>query len=389
MTNRSVRSGIGAERFRSATGTAATFQSIDGVGRKTAEKVKGVFGVDAPRDVADKTAQELASEAGISESRARKVIVGAGGNPDIDESPQTTSVSAAGIRVPTGEFRTEISDKDKAEAKVDTSLNRGIGRSQNAAIADKAKRAPVTTDYERWKENKGSLDYPGADTPTDDPQVLPKDLKQEQRPATTEPDDPPRSTRRVPESPNVERNTNAPEQFTSALGRQDVSLSFEEAFEGVASGSFTTTRRSPDSGYAAGLASGDEAESAFSSAEQERGEPSDRFSMSGGERRRQFDLPDETLSFARTQLNKKVYSEGRDDLDDLRERVTPGEPVELDRSEFRTVKNVVFDAADGAKDRAERMDRNIFGDTDEQAAFAETARQGIISNPFSSGGGER
>ena len=184
---------IGQEVFKRQTGSAPNFQSIDGVGPKTAEKLKGTIvdgkgRIQAPSDVSDLTDDRLAKEAGISQSRARKVIRGGGGNPDRSPRSTTGSVSAAGIRLPTGEFKTEVGDKDKAEAKVETSLNRGIGRSQNAAIADKSKRAPITTDYDRWKDNKGELDYPGADTPTDSPEVLPKDLKQEQRPATTDPD---------------------------------------------------------------------------------------------------------------------------------------------------------------------------------------------------------
>jgi len=175
------------KQFKKATGSAPTFRAIDGVGDKTAEAVKGVIGIDSPADAADKTADELADDAGISESRARKVIRGGGGNPDRKPRSTTGSVSAAGIKVPTGEFKTEISDKDTAEARFSSSLNRGIGRSQNAAIADKGKRAPVTTDVERWKDNKGELDFPGVDTPTDSPEVLPKDLRQEQRPATTDP----------------------------------------------------------------------------------------------------------------------------------------------------------------------------------------------------------
>lgn len=168
-------------------GSAIRFTDIDGIGQKTAQSIKQSGRIRSPSDVSDKTADELAEQAGISESRARKAIKGAGGDPDRTPRSTTGSVSAAGIRVPTGEFKTEISDLDNASARFQSSLNRGTHRPQEAAAADKGKRAPVTTDLERWKDNKGELDYPGVDTPTDDPQVLPKDLRQKQRPATTDP----------------------------------------------------------------------------------------------------------------------------------------------------------------------------------------------------------
>jgi len=229
------------KQFKQVTGSAPNFRAIDGVGPKTAEKVKGTIiegegRVQAPTDVQDLTDDELADKAGISKNRARKVIKGAGGNPDRKPRSTTGSVSAAGIRVPVGEFNPEISDNENAKARFETSLNRGIGRSQNAAIADKSKRAPVTTDLERWKENKGELDFPGVDTPSDDPQVLPKDLRQEQRPATTDPPDPPQTRTQPPETPSTEKGTQAPEPLTSGLFTQDVSLSPEEAFEGAGRG---------------------------------------------------------------------------------------------------------------------------------------------------------
>lgn len=240
------------KQFKQVTGSAPNFRAIDGVGPKTAEKVKDTFiegqgRVQAPTDVQDLTDDELAKKAGISKNRARKVIKGAGGNPDRKPRSTTGSVSAAGIRVPVGEFKPEIGDNDNAKARFETSLNRGIGRSQNAAIADKSKRAPVTTDFDRWKENKGELDFPGVDTPSDDPQVLPKDLRQEQRPATTDPPDPPQTRTQPPETPSTEKGTQAPEPLTSGLFTQDVSLSPEEAFEGAGRG---------DPGGASGVGAG-------------------------------------------------------------------------------------------------------------------------------------
>jgi hypothetical protein len=96
-----ARTDIGAEvKDRVAkrrTGSARRFRAIEGVGDKTARAVKGVRGINGPADAADKTADELAQEAGISRSRAAKVIRGGGGNPDIDESPTTSTVAAGNL----------------------------------------------------------------------------------------------------------------------------------------------------------------------------------------------------------------------------------------------------------------------------------------------------
>jgi hypothetical protein len=276
------------ELFKRQTGSAPNFRAIDGVGAKTAEKVKGIIiegegRVQAPTDVQDLTDDELAKKAGISENRARKVIKGAGGNPDRKPRSTTGSVSAAGIKMPQGEFVTEVSDQDKAEAKVSTSLNRGIGRSQEAAAADKGKRAPVTTDYERWKKNKGELDFPGADTPTDDPQVLPKDLRQKQRPATTDPPDPP--------TPRRDDTGSATGALTSSFGvspevqESDPTRSFEDELidpgERRAAGG---RRGNVPQGFVDNLAAGRDADLAFTEAESERGGGGSVFSPDRDER---------------------------------------------------------------------------------------------------------
>jgi len=290
------------ELFKQQTGSAPNFRAIDGVGPKTAEKVKGTIidgqgRVQAPTDVQDLTDDELADKAGISKNRARKVIKGAGGNPDRKPRSTTGSVSAAGIKMPQGEFVTEVSDQDKAEAKVSTSLNRGIGRSQEAAAADKGKRAPVTTDYERWKKNKGELDFPGADTPTDDPQVLPKDLRQKQRPATTDPPerqataasrtfDRGRVFSNTTKTESVERGV-SPQPNQGLQPVETAGVTGTSGFEGdQMGGEGLTDAGGARSGnvpqtFVDNLAAGREADLAFTEAESERGstESSDPFSF--------------------------------------------------------------------------------------------------------------
>jgi len=181
MVNKSFQDAA-FEAIGEQQGAAVRFKDIDGIGRKTADKLKSVIGVNAPKDLAEFTSEELAGEAGISESRARKAIRGGGGDPDRKPRSNTGSVSAAGIKQPFGEFKVEVSDHDQAEATFDTSLKRGQlsekrHRTREAARADKANRAPITTDKEKWANNKGRLDFPGVDTPTDDPKVKAKDRK--------------------------------------------------------------------------------------------------------------------------------------------------------------------------------------------------------------------
>ena len=361
-------------------GTAIRFTDIDGIGQKTAQRIKQSGRIRSPSDISDKTAEELAEQAGISESRARMAIEGAGGDPDRRPRSNTGSVSAAGIRVPTGEFKTEIGDKDNASARFQSSLNRGIGRSQEAAAADKGKRAPVTTDYERWKKNKGELDFPGVDTPTDDPKVRPKDLRQKQRPATTDPPDPP--------TPRRDDTGSAAGAFTSSFGvspevqESDPTRSFEDELidpgERRAAGG---RRGNVPQGFVDNLAAGRDADLAFTEAESER----------GGDDRQEFDLPAWTVSRGRTYLNEKVYGEDREDLDPLRERVsdvspTGDESLELTRDEYDTFQRVVREGAEEELDTLEGQEANLFGDADQQREAAREARQGLINNPPMFGG---
>jgi len=157
-------------------GGALRLQDISGVGGKTISNLRKK-GFRSTNDIKSATPDELTDVAGVGETTAKKMIREAGGDPRQNQRSSSGSVSAAGIRVPVGEFRVEISDKDKADARFESSRTRGIGRSQEAAAADAGKRAPVTTDFDRWNANKGSLDFPGVDTPTEDPEVQRKDRR--------------------------------------------------------------------------------------------------------------------------------------------------------------------------------------------------------------------
>jgi hypothetical protein len=134
------------EFFETAAEGGQAFRSedIDGVGPATANKIKSVRGVQAPTDIQEMSADELADKARISRSRAEKAIRGAGGNPNVSKRSNTGSVSAAGIKNRTGDFWVDFADQDKARARNDPR-----SRSEEAVRQDERKRAPVTTDLEQ------------------------------------------------------------------------------------------------------------------------------------------------------------------------------------------------------------------------------------------------
>lgn len=68
-----------------------------------------------------------------------------------------------------GAFEAEKSDFEKAKET-------NQGRSERARDVDKQKRAPITTDYERWAANPRELDFPGVDTPRNTPEKEERDL---------------------------------------------------------------------------------------------------------------------------------------------------------------------------------------------------------------------
>ena len=139
-------------------------------------------------------------------------------------------------------------------------------------------------------------------------------------------------------------------------------------------------------GFVDNLAAGRDADLAFTESEAERG--------NSGPDREEFDLPAWTISRGQTYLNEKVYGEGRDDLEPLRERVrgvspTGDESLELTREEYDTFQRVVREGADDELDSLEGREANIFGDADQQRGAAEEARQGIINNPPTFRGDQR
>jgi hypothetical protein len=242
-------------------GKTYRFKDIDGIGPATAKKIKNVRrkrgNVQNPDDVADMSADELSDKAGISRDRAAKAIKGGGGNPNVSKQSNAGSVSAAGIQQAQGDFMVGFSELDKARARNDVQ-----SRSEEAVRQDDQKRAPVTTNYDKWKQSPGQWDFPGVDTPTQEPNLLPKDLKAG-NPDTTDFDarderEQERKQQSFPQKKNAasgksnfilqteDERIPASDETAEARGidefgvfaeARDVSLSPDEAFQGVGLGS--------------------------------------------------------------------------------------------------------------------------------------------------------
>jgi len=161
-----------------AVGGAVRLQDLPGVGEKTIRDLRS-NGFRNIQDVKNATVQDLMRVPGIGEKTATDMIRSAGGDPRGNARSSTGSVSAAGIMMPVGDFKVEAGDQDRAEAR-DTRHE----RSDHARRMDQHNRAPVTTDVDEWRNNKDRLDFPGVDTPTDQP-----DLKRKDRPFVDYEDD--------------------------------------------------------------------------------------------------------------------------------------------------------------------------------------------------------
>lgn len=72
---------------------------------------------------------------------------------------------------------TRIGDFQTDESMLEDAKELHEERPKKERVADEAKRAPITTSFLRYKRNPGELDFPGVDTPTDEPNLLPKDIK--------------------------------------------------------------------------------------------------------------------------------------------------------------------------------------------------------------------
>lgn len=162
------------DRFAAATGRVYRLEDIEGVGPKTANRIRSATGASTPKEVSEYSAEQLMSKvSGIGSKTAERVIREAGGdpytkkhsgrNPMMQEAPKSMRMFSF------GDFNIDISDKDSAEAAHEQ-------RSAESQRIDERMRAPITTDLDKWKDNPDKYDYPGVDTPTGEPDAKRKDL---------------------------------------------------------------------------------------------------------------------------------------------------------------------------------------------------------------------
>jgi hypothetical protein len=286
----------------------------------------------------DRPTGNFGSEVSVTEATKRQYRQVVQAKLNKRQRQELGKVSGAGeLALLTREEKTDIS-RQQQSGTTEKSERKGVGdfmvnrsqqkeafeqhqeRSPRAKDVDEQRRATVTTDFETWSDNPDRFDYPGIDTPKRKPREQDQD-----KPFV---------------SPNDLR---AQPDDTQGYG---VNL---PGFGGTANTESTQNSESE---------------------------------------RQRLDLPDQTLATLRTGLNERTDDyfdayepNNQDRLTGIKERISIGEPLELSPGEFQDAKRILKDERDRAEDRAERMDRNIFGDTSEQADRVNAAFQGLINNP--------
>lgn len=69
----------------------------------------------------------------------------------------------------------EAGDFQVESSKIDKALDAHEDRSEKSQKRDEERRARVTTDFDQWKNDKDSFDFPGVDTPKNRPEAKEKD----------------------------------------------------------------------------------------------------------------------------------------------------------------------------------------------------------------------
>lgn len=176
---------------------------LPGVGKKTAENLRRA-GFDTYEKISSASIRRLMRVNGIGKKGAQKIIEAAGGTTiatqkqteeerlrgqygpifdEIDEMPvedienelrgigatnfgkKETTKPGETVFVPTDQQTAESPFRVSVKGPARRSINKiHQSRSERAQDVDEQQNAPITTDEEKWIENKNRYDYPGVDT---------------------------------------------------------------------------------------------------------------------------------------------------------------------------------------------------------------------------------
>lgn len=274
MANRrSGQLGLG-DAYKQKTGEVLALKDIDGVGETLAKRIAAATGTRNPKKVAEYSPGQLADKvSGVSRQLAQRIVNRGGGSKHTSKGGGGTNVlntqTTSEMRtLPVGDFQVDLAKQDSAEAKHDF-------RSQNARRTDRNERAPITTDLDKWKENKAAFDFPGVDTPASNPEVRPKDFTRGGPFETSEQAS--ESATETKSGPQSWPDKEDPMQHTGMnfAGEQDTGLSPRDYETEVETPGKDIMGRKPSSAFLSepafqGLASGEAADMSFVEAEKKR-----------------------------------------------------------------------------------------------------------------------
>jgi hypothetical protein len=174
----------------------------------------------------------------------------------------------------------DIGDFSVLDRAIEAARDKQAERSSRSRGVDEEQRAPITTRANVWAENPDEYDFPGIDTPTENPRLLPKDLEsREQGIADLTPQAAGRQGGGAEQIPSDEADR-------SMLASSDVTLGPNEAFEGEKTEYGFGVRRPSSTRLTEdayqNLASGAEADMNFIEAEESRFDMGDNLFGSDG-----------------------------------------------------------------------------------------------------------
>jgi len=151
-------------------------------------------------------------------------------------------VSEIGGMLPVGMSMRTIGDFEVEDDEYEEAQEEFAQQSPEAKRVDKRRRAPITTNEDVYAQAPGRYDFPGVDTPTQDPKALPKDYKAGD-PRTTEVDEESEVATSNPGGfdmfPEAAAGSSLEDSFMAEMAGRDVPASPEEVQDGVGAGGMT------------------------------------------------------------------------------------------------------------------------------------------------------